>query len=73
LERRWLKPKDAAFLLSCHVQSIYSGLLRGDLPGARIPRIGWRLDRVELEKRIETEIQKRQQKEGRGHKKALTD
>jgi excisionase family DNA binding protein len=66
LERRWLKPKDAAFLLGCHLQTIYSGLELGDLPGARIKGIGWRLDRVELEKRIETEIQKRQQKAGRG-------
>ena len=66
MERRWLRPGEAASILGCHIQSIYSGLLRGDLPGARIKGIGWRLDRVELEKRIETEIQKRQQKAERG-------
>jgi len=65
MERRWLRPREAAEYLGCHLQTIYCCLLKGDLPGARIKGVGWRLDRVELEKRIETEIQKRQQKEGR--------
>jgi len=60
IEKRWLRPAEAASILGCHVQTIYAGLHVGDLPGARIKGIGWRLDRVELERRIETEIQKRQ-------------
>jgi len=58
-ERRWLRPKEAAERLDCHIQTIYSSLLRGDLPGARIKGIGWRLDWLELQRRIESEIMER--------------
>jgi len=62
--RRWLKPCEAAVLYGCHVQSIYSGLLSGTLPGAKLRGIGWRLDRLELEKRLEKEIAERGRKGG---------
>ena len=64
--RRWIKPREAAEkILGCHVQSVYSGLLSGTLPGAKIPGIGWRLDRLELEKRLERDIAERSRKGGR--------
>ena len=64
MERRWIRPREAASILGCHVQSIYSGLLKGELPGAKIPAVGWRLDMIELERRFEKDITQRGRKGG---------
>jgi hypothetical protein len=63
--RRWLKPCEAAEFLGCHVQSVYSGLLKGALPGVKISSVGWRLDRLELERRLERDIAEQAREAGR--------
>ena len=60
--RRWIKVGEASVLYGTHPQTLYAGLLSGTLPGAKIPGIGWRLDRLELEKRMERDIQARARK-----------
>jgi len=63
--RRWLKPREACELLGVHLQTLYSGLERGTLPGAKIPGLGWRLDLFTLEKRLERDIAARMKGGGR--------
>jgi excisionase family DNA binding protein len=64
--RRWLTVREAAAeILNVHPQTIYNGLLSGTLPGTKIPGIGWRIDRLELERRMEEEIAERGRKGGR--------
>jgi excisionase family DNA binding protein len=63
--RRWIRPKEAAALLGAHLQTIYAGLERGSLPGAKLPGLGWRLDRLELERRLERDVAARMKGGGR--------
>jgi hypothetical protein len=62
IQRRWLKPKEVAKILDCHLQSIYSGLLSGDLPGAKIKGVGWRVDIKAINEMMERQIAERRQK-----------
>ena len=57
--RRWIKVGEASVLYGAHPQTLYAGLLSGVLPGAKLPGLGWRIDRLELERRLECDIAER--------------
>ncbi len=49
IERHWLKVSEAAEYLGLHPKSIYRGCRRGYLPFSRVPGIGIRIDKRELD------------------------
>jgi len=59
VEKRFLRVREAAVLLSCHPQSLYDGLLAGKIPGAKLPGLGWRVDMRTLIEAAEKQIAER--------------
>jgi len=52
IERRWLTVKETAAYLNMHPQSIYRDCYRGKLPFSRVPGIGLRIDKRELDEQL---------------------
>ncbi len=59
-DRRWITPKEAANYLSIHLHSVYKLLAQHKLPGAKMPGVGWRIDRKKIDEWFETEIKDRE-------------
>ncbi|MCJ7565125.1 MAG: helix-turn-helix domain-containing protein [Candidatus Aminicenantes bacterium] len=59
MEKRWLKVKTAADLLSLHPQSLNDGLLAGKIPGAKLPGLCWRVDIKAVNEMMEKQIEER--------------
>ena len=53
MEKRWLKPNEAAAYLGISRGSLYNAISRGLLPASKTPGVGIRLDRVKLDALLE--------------------
>jgi excisionase family DNA binding protein len=62
MERRWLKVREAAGVLSLHPQSLYDALLSGKIPGAKLSGLGWRVDIKAVNEMMEKQIAERKKK-----------
>ena len=59
MEKRFLRVKEAAALLSLSVQGLYDALLTGKIPGAKLAGLGWRVDIKAVNEMIERQIVER--------------
>lgn len=55
IERRWLKVSEAAEYLGLHPKSVYRACSEGIIPCSKVPRIGVRIDKEELDALLEQE------------------
>ena len=54
MERRWISCKDTASYLGLHLKTIYRLVSRGALPFSKIDGYGIRIDKVELDRFLES-------------------
>jgi excisionase family DNA binding protein len=55
IERRWLKVSEAAEYLGLHPKSVYRACSEGIIPCSKVPGIGVRIDKGELDALLEQE------------------
>jgi excisionase family DNA binding protein len=55
IERRWLKVSEAAEYLGLHPKSVYRACSEGTIPCSKVPGIGVRIDKEELDALLEQE------------------
>jgi excisionase family DNA binding protein len=55
IERRWLKASEAATYLGIHQKSLYRALKRKQIPFSKPPGVGIRLDRLRLDRLLESD------------------
>jgi excisionase family DNA binding protein len=55
IEKRWLKVSEAAEYLGLHPKSVYRACSDGNIPCAKVPGIGVRIDKDELDALLEQE------------------
>lgn len=55
IERRWLKVSEAGEYLGLHPKSIYRACSQGKIPFSKVPGIGLRIDKQELDELLEQE------------------
>jgi excisionase family DNA binding protein len=53
IERRWLKIKEAAGYLGVHEKSLYRACQMREIPYSKVPGIGVRIDKLELDAMLE--------------------
>lgn len=54
-ERRWLKASEAGTYLGLHIKSVYRACSQGKIPSSKVPGIGLRIDKRELDILLEQE------------------